>query len=491
MSDEIDSKDKGNDEAFASIGKIQDEAAKRKIVAGDDIDLNMPEQWLNQYSLAPMFFTTKAWFIFSIALALVVANGLSHWLYQIFVGMGVTDLRPPVFWGMYIATFVFWVGVSHSGTIVSSLLRLTSANWRRPILRGAEAMTAFSLIVAGMFPMIHVGRLWRVYYMFPLPNQRELWPNFRSPLAWDMTAISVYLTGSMIFLYVGLLPDIALARDLCPRGNWRKKYLTVLALGWRGTHHTWNVYEHVSTYLAVFILLIAPSVHTIVSWDFAMSITPGWHTTIFGPYFVVGAIYSGVAGVITLMVVLRWIFDLDEIIRQVHLKNLAKLLLVIAILWSYFYFAEFITAWYAKDPVEWRIWEYQWERFPHLLIIMLGGDALVITLLCFSYVRTSPKILFVVTIIVNIGMYVERYLIVVPILSHRDNAFTWTDYFPSQVELAIAAGALAGFLLLYAIFAKLLPIVTVADIREGKVVSGDIKVGNVFARVRAEVEDHE
>jgi len=489
MDGEKGSEEIENGDTMASLESIQAEAAKRHIVAGQDIDLTMPEQWLNQYALAPMFFTTRAYFIFTIALSLVVASGLASWGYQIIYGMGVTDLRPPVFWGMYIATFVFWVGVSHSGTIVSSLLRLTQANWRRPILRGAEAMTAFSLIVAGMFPLIHIGRVWRVYYMFPLPNQRELWPNFRSPLAWDMVAVSVYLASSMIFLYVGLLPDIALARDLCPKKNWRKKYLTVLSLGWRGTHHTWNVYEKVSTYLAVFILLIAPSVHTIVSWDFAMSITPGWHTTIFGPYFVVGAIYSGVAGVITLMVVLRWVFDLEEIIRYVHLRNLAKLLLVIALLWTYFYFCEFITAWYAKNPIEWRIWEHMWERYSHLLIIMLGGDVFVITMLSFSKVRSSPILLFIVTVLINIDMYIERYLIVAPTLSHRDNAFTWTDYVPSPVELTIAAGAFAGFFLLYAVFAKLLPIVTVADIREGKVISGDIRIGNTYVRVRASVEE--
>jgi molybdopterin-containing oxidoreductase family membrane subunit len=324
--------------------------------------------------------------------------------------------------------------------------------------------------------------------MFPFPNQRELWPNFKSPLAWDMIAIGVYLVSSMIFLYSGLLPDIALARDLCPKNNWRKKYLTIFALGWRGTHHGWKVYEKASTYLAIFILLIAPSVHTIVSWDFAMSITPGWHTTIFGPYFVVGAIYSGVAGVITLMVCLRWIFGLEEIIRFIHLRNLAKLLLVIALLWTYFYFTEFLMAWYAKNPVEWRIWEYQWERYSHLVIIMLGGNVIAITMLCFSKVRSSPISLFIVTIIINIDMYIERYLIVVPVLSHRDNAYTWTDYVPSLVEVSIAAGAMALFLLLYAVFAKLLPIITVADVREGKVVSGDLRIGNALVRVRASLE---
>lgn len=479
-------------ERFPSLAEIREAAAKARVITqGEEIDLSMPESWLNQYSLTPMFYTTKAYFIFTIPLGMVVACGATAWMYQIVVGMGVTDLRPPVFWGMYIATFVFWVGVSHSGTIVSSLLRLTKANWRRPILRGAEAMTAFSLIVAGFFPMLHLGRLWRVYYMLPLPNQRQLWPNFQSPLAWDMAAISIYLTSSMIFLYVGLLPDIALARDLMPRGNWRKWYLTILSLGWRGSHHEWRVYEKTSTFMAIFILMIAPSVHTIVSWDFAMSITPMWHTTIFGPYFVVGAIYSGVAGVITLMVVLRWVFDLDEIIRLVHLRNLSKLLLAIAILWTYFYFVEFITDWYANNPVEFRIWEYQWERFPHLLIIMVGGDLLAIAALSFHTIRSSPTPLFIVTILINIDMYIERYLIVVPVLSHRDNAYTWTDYSPSIVEWTIAAAALSLFILLYAIFAKLLPIVTVADIREGKVVSGDVRIGNTWVRVHASVEEEE
>lgn len=479
----------GHHEEFPSLEKIRDAAIKSKVDAGQDIDLSMPEMWLNQYALSPMFYTTKAYFIFTIALSSVVAWGAAAWGYQILYGMGVSGLHPPIFWGLYIATFVFWVGLSHSGTIVSSLLRLSQANWRRPILRGAEAMTAFSLMVAGLFPMIHLGRLWRVYYMFPLPNQRMLWPNFRSPLTWDMTAISVYLTSSMCFLYVGLLPDIALARDLCPKNNWRKGYLTVLALGWRGTHHGWRVYEKVSTYLAIFILLIAPSVHTIVAWDFSMSITPGWHTSILGPYFVVGAIYSGVAGVITLMVVLRWVFGLEEIIRFIHLRNLAKLLLVISLIWTYFYFVEFLTAWYAKNPVEWRIWEWQWERFPHLLLFMLLGDVFAITMLCFAKVRTTPLLLFIVTIVINIDMYIERYLIVVPVLTHRDDAFTWTDYLPSWVEVSIAAGAFAFFLLLYAIFAKLLPVVTVADIREGKVVSGDIRIGNAWVRIRANVED--
>ncbi len=472
-----------------SLEELRGIAARKGQLKGLDIDLTMPEAWLNQYSLSPMFYTTKAYFAFTLALSSVVAWGVACWGYQIYFGMGVTGLRPPIFWGMYISTFVFWVGLSHSGTIVSSLLRLTKANWRRPVLRGAEAMTAFSLMVASVFPLIHLGRIWRIYYMFPLPNQRFLWPNYLSPLSWDMLAISVYLTASMTFLYTGLLPDVALARDLCPRGNWRIKYLTVLSLGWRGTHRQWHVYEKASTLLAVGVLLIAPSVHTIVAWDFSMSITPGWHTTIFGPYFVVGAIYSGVAGVISLMILLRWIFGLDQIIRVVHLYNLAKLELVMALCWAYFYFVEFMTAWYANNPVEFRIWQYQWERFPHLMVIMLGGTAFAILMLSFHKVRTSPPWLFLITVLINVGMYIERYLIVIPVLTHRDNAYTWTDYTPSFVEISVALGALAFFLLLYAVFSKLLPVVTVADIREGKIITGDVRIGNREVRVYADVEE--
>lgn len=467
-----------------SFEDVRDTAVQKGALAtGGEIDLKKSEEWLNEASLRPMFVTTRAWFIYTLALGSIMAWGAAAWLYQTFVGMGVTGLRPPIFWGMYIATFVFWVGVSHSGTIVSSLLRLAKANWRRPILRGAEAMTAFSLMVAGLFPILHVGRVWRLYYMFPLPNERQLWMNFRSPLAWDMMAISVYLTASMIFLFVGLLPDIAVARDYCPQGHWKKKYLTILSLGWRGTSNQWHIYEKASMFLAIFVLLIAPSVHTIVSWDFAMSITPGWHTTIFGPYFVVGAIYSGVAGVITLMVLLRWLFKMEDVIRIMHLESLAKLELTMAIIWSYFYFVEFITGWYAHNPVEFRIWEYQWERFPHLILIMLGGTAFAIIALSWHKVRTSPIWLFCVTILINVGMYIERYLIVVPILTHRDNAYTWTDYFPSWVELSVAAAAIAYFLFLYALFAKLLPIITIADIREGKIITTIMRLGNTHVRV--------
>jgi len=475
----------GNVEILPSIEDLRAPAQGSAQSGYDDADIHLPERRFNDDSLRPMFETSPAYFKLVAGLSAVIAFGVGAFSIQLVYGMGVTGLHQPVFWGIYISTFVFWVGVSHSGTIVSSILRLSHANWRRPILRGAEAMTAFSLMVAGLFPLIHVGRQWRVYYMFPLPNQRGLWPNFVSPLMWDMMAISVYLTSALTFLYIGLLPDIAVARDrTTASGSWKRRYLRVMALGWRGSNREWAVYNRASTYIAVIILLIAPSVHTIVSWDFAMTMTPGWHTTIFGPYFVVGAIYSGVAGVVMLMILIRKIFNLGHIIRDLHFDCLGQLLLVIAIIWSYFYFCEFNVTWFSHKPEEMAVWDWQAERFPHMLWIMLGGSALAIALLGFRKIRTNLTAMLAISILINIGMYCERYLIVVPTLSHRDNPFKWTDYAPSFVELSVVAGSFCYFALLYAVFIKLFPIITMADVKEGVVISGDMRFGRHAVRVQ-------
>ncbi|HJM82834.1 MAG TPA: NrfD/PsrC family molybdoenzyme membrane anchor subunit [Nitrospinota bacterium] len=484
-SDAVTAGGHGDISLLPELEAFRDPKSKAARASYDDADIYRDEKSFNEHTLAPMFTTSRAYFVFVIALGIVIANGFAWFVAQTFLGMGQTNMHEPLFWGAYIATFVFWVGMSHSGTIVSSILRLSQANWRRPILRAAEAMTAFSLLVAGMFPLVHVGRLWRVYYMFPLPNQRELWPNFKSPLMWDMMAIGIYLTGSMTFLFIGLLPDLAVARDKAIReNNWRRHYLSFLSLGWRGSHREWSVYNKASMFLAVAILCIAPSVHTIVSWDFAMTMTPGWHTTIFGPYFVVGAIYSGIAAVITLMISLRWIFKLDDVIRTLHIDCLAKLLIVIAIIWTYFYFCEFNVVWYSQKPEEWGIWEWQAERFGSFLWIMVGGSVLSIFLMSWRKIRTNMVAMFFITLLVNVGMFIERYLIVVPILSHRDSAYMWTDYVPSVTELSIIVGSFAYFVLLYALFLKLFPIVTMADVKEGVIVSGDVKLGRHAVRMQ-------
>src|SRR6267378_7223044 len=233
----------------------------------------------------------------------IVATGLAAWVYQLRQGMGVTGLQRPVFWGFYIVDFVFWIGISHAGTLISAILRLTDAGWRKPVTRAAEAITVFCLMIGGMFPIIHLGRAWFFYWLIPYPNERLIWPNFRSPLVWDLSAIITYVTGSVIYLYLPLIPDMAqLAEHNVP---WRRKLYRALSLGWTGSDREWHALERAMKLMAGLILAVAVSVHTVVAWDFAMSVAPLWHSTIFGPYFVVGAIFSGIAALLIVMVIIR------------------------------------------------------------------------------------------------------------------------------------------------------------------------------------------
>jgi len=405
------------------------------------------------------------WFLLAFGLGAVVAFGLYAFAIQVTTGMGVTGINRPVMWGMYIINFVFWVGLSHSGTMVSAILRLSHAGWRRPILRGAEAMTVFSITVGGLFPLIHLGRNWVFYYMLPYPTQYGLWPNFRSPLLWDMMAINTYIIGSTIFLYVGMLPDLALVRDRSSR--WKKLIFATLALGWRGTAQQWRAFARASTMLAALIIPVAVSVHSIVAWDFAVTLVPGWHSTIFAPYFVIGAITSGVAAVITLMIIIRKAFRLQDYLKPLHFDNMGKLLLAVTLLWSYFYFADILTVWYAHEPIEWEVFSFMASKYGVLLFIMLLGNTLLpVPLLCFKKVRRSIPAMLGITLLVNVAMFTERFLIIVPSLSHKNIPFVWGSYTPSWVELAIMAAAFAGFALLYTLFSRFFPIVAITDVRE-------------------------
>ncbi|WP_303721734.1 NrfD/PsrC family molybdoenzyme membrane anchor subunit [Malonomonas rubra] len=420
---------------------------------------------MNREMLSSMSPPTWRWYLLAAVLGAVVAFGLYAFTVQVTTGMGVTGINRPVMWGIYIISFVFWVGLSHSGTMVSAILRLSKASWRRPILRGAEAMTVFSISVAGLFPLIHLGRNWIFYYLLPYPNQRGLWPNFRSPLLFDMVAINTYIIGSTIFLYIGLLPDLAVVRD-CSSG-WKKKIYAILAMGWRGSAEQWQVFSRGSTLLACLIIPVAVSVHSIVAWDFAVTLVPGWHSTIFAPYFVIGAITSGVAAVITLMIVIRKLFKLEEFLQPVHFDNMAKLLLAVCLLWSYFYFSEVFTTWYAHKPIEWEIFSFMSSRYGIMLLIMMLGNTIVpIIGLCFRQVRRSLPALLVITLLVNLAMFIERFLIVVPSLSHKNIPFIWGSYTPSWVELAIMVASFALFFLLYTLFAKFFPILAITDVRE-------------------------
>lgn len=408
---------------------------------------------------------TWRWYLLATALGAVVAGGLYAFSYMVMTGMVVTGLNRPVMWGILIINFVFWVGLSHSGTMVSAILRLSQANWRRPILRGAEAMTVFSIMVGGLFPLIHLGRNWVFYYILPYPNQYGLWPNFRSPLLWDMMAITTYIIGSSLFLYLGLLPDLAVARDRA--AGWRRLPLAILALGWRGTAQQWQSFGRASTLMACLIIPVAVSVHSIVAWDFAVTLVPGWHSTIFPPYFVIGAITSGVAAVITLMIIIRKVFHLEAFLQPLHFDNLAKLLLAVTLLWSYFYFAEVFTTWYGHQPIEWEVFRFMADQYRAFLVIMLLGNSVVpISCLIWRRVRRSIPALLVISLLVNVAMFIERFLIIVPSLSHKNMPFIWGAYTPTWVEMTIMAAAFSGFALLYMLFAKFFPIMAITDVRE-------------------------
>jgi Ni/Fe-hydrogenase subunit HybB-like protein len=420
---------------------------------------------MNDEMLSSLRPPTLRWYALAAFLGGVVALGLYAFTHQMLTGMSVTGLDRPVMWGLYIINFVFWVGLSHSGTMVSAILRLSRANWRRPILRAAEAMTVFSITVAGLFPLIHLGRNWVFFYLIPYPNQRGLWPNFRSPLLWDAMAITTYIIGSSLFLYLGMLPDLAVVRDRST--GWRRTLYGILAAGWRGTAREWVIYQQASTLMAALIIPVAVSVHSIVAWDFAVTVVPGWHSTIFPPYFVIGAILSGVAAVITLMIIVRKAFHLEEYLTPLHFDNMGKLLLVISLLWSYAYFVEVQTTWYAHEPIEWEVFSFMSGTYtPALFLMLVCNSLLPVTALCFRRVRRSIGAMLVITLLVNVGMFIERFLIIVPSLSHKNMPFVWGTYRPSWVEISITAAAFAGFALLYTFFAKLFPMVALSDVRE-------------------------
>jgi Ni/Fe-hydrogenase subunit HybB-like protein len=387
------------------------------------------------------------------------------WFYQIVTGIGVSGLMSPVGWGVYITTFVFWVGIAHSGTLISAILFLFRAPWRQSIYRAAEAMTVFAVMTAGLFPLIHLGRVWHGYWLIPYPNERFLWPNFRSPLLWDVFAVTTYFTVSAVFFYLGTLPDVAAARDQA--SGWRKKLYTVVALGWRGTDREWHHFGKAYVFLAAFATPLVLSVHSVVSWDFAMSIVPGWHATIFAPYFVAGAIFSGVAMVITLTVPLRKIFKLEAYLTVRHFDAMAKLILLTSLIVLYAYLTEFFMAWYSGEEVERSsFWNRLFGPYWWATWIMLVCNGLVPILLWFRRVRHSIPALFVISLFINIGMWFERFVIIVTSLSHEYMPFAWGLYRPSVTEMAIVAGSFGWFFFWFLLFTRILPPVAIAELKE-------------------------
>ena len=388
------------------------------------------------------------------------------WIIQIYYGQGITGLNTPNFWGIYLTNFVFWIGISHSGTLLSAILFITKTPWRRSIYRSAEAMTFFSVLTAAIFIFVHMGRPWNFYWTMPYPNTRQLWLNFQSPLMFDVFAISAYMTSSVIFLYFGSIPDLAAVRDRVT--GWRKEVYTVLALGWRGTDSEWHWLYKAYTFFAVFIIPLAVSVHSIVSWDFALSKVPGLSKTIFAPYFVVGAIYSGSAGIVTLMLAFRKALKLEKYITLLHFDKLCLLLLVMSLLWSYINVVEVFTGWYANTSAENEtlIFRMLTKPYAYMYWLMILTNTVMPLLFIYKGFRRNIYIALIVSVGINVGMWIERYLILTTSLPRKFLPNMWNLYTPSWVEISMTLGSFCFFTMLFLLFIKLWPSVSIYEVKE-------------------------
>lgn len=409
--------------------------------------------------IAPILETGRNFYIVTGILLSIVAWAVFVWLLQLRHGLGLTGLNYPVMWGIYITNFVFFIGLSHAGTLISAILRLCKAEWRRAITRCAEVLTVLVLFIGMSNIILDLGREDRLLNVLKHPH-------LRSPLLWDVISVSTYLAASSIYLFLPLIPDIALMRDFTTKRRW---FYRTLALGWSGTPRQWRVLERAITVMAVIVLPIAVSVHTVVSWVFGMTIQPMWHSTIFGPYFVAGAIFSGIAALIVAMAVLRWAYGLGEYFKEVHFRNLGALLLVMTLLWFYFTFAEFLTTYYGGEPVHMRVFDAKlWGPYAPLFWgMVLCCFIIPFGILAPNRTRNIPGTV-IASIFVMIGMWLERYLIVVPTLINPRLPIARGVYYPTWVELSLTAGCFAAFILLYALFSKVFPIISVWEIREGR-----------------------
>ena len=408
---------------------------------------------------------TPLYVIAVLACAGLVGAAFAALLVQTYWGLGTTGLMHPVMWGVYITTFVFWVGIAHAGTLISAILFLFRATWRNAINRGAEAMTVFAVITAGLFPLIHIGRLWKFYFMLPYPNQRGLWTNFKSPLEWDVFAVNTYMTISILFFIVGLIPDMAAARDRVT--DWRRHLYAALALGWRGTAEQWRHHSRAVLHLSGLATPLVLSVHSVVSWDFAMSVVPGWHTTIFAPYFVAGAIFSGMAMVITVLVPVRKAFHLEPYIRDVHFDNMGKFIVLTSTIVGYAYGVEYFMAWYSANPYEqMSFWHRAFGDYWWATWIMIICNVVVPLPLWIKKVRLHIPTVWVMTIFINIGMWFERYVIITTGLAHDYDPAAWGYYTPSWVEMTILLGSFGWFFMLFLIFLRMFPIIAIQEEKE-------------------------
>ena len=407
----------------------------------------------------------KLWYV-----TLVISATLAGMLmmlvgYLIITGVGVWGNNSPVMWGWPIVNFVFWVGIGHAGTLISAILFLFRQKWRTSINRFAEAMTIFAVVCAGLYPGIHIGRVWLAYWLFPIPNQMEMWPQFRSPLLWDVFAVSTYFSVSLMFWYVGLIPDLATMRD---RSTNRIKAIAYgfFSLGWRGSMRHWHRYERAYLLLAALATPLVLSVHSVVSFDFATSQLPGWHTTIFPPYFVAGAIFSGFAMVLTLAIPARQIWGLKNFITMRHLENMNKIILLTGTMVGYAYGTEFFIAWYSGELYEKFAFvnrafgQYYWAYW-----IMVSCNVISPQLFWVKRFRTNIWIMFTVSIFVNIGMWFERFVIIVTSLAQDFLPGSWGYFSPTWVDIMTFVGTFGLFMTLFLLFIRYLPVLAIAEIK--------------------------
>jgi Ni/Fe-hydrogenase subunit HybB-like protein len=417
--------------------------------------------------------TPRLWVILLALAVSVLCLLLGSLVRLVGLGTGVWGLNTtvgwawdiPVGWAFDITNFVFWIGIGHAGTLISAILFLFRQKWRTSINRAAEAMTVFAVLAAAVYPVFHMGRVWLAYWLLPVPNQMGVWPNFKSPLFWDVCAVSTYATISFLFWYVGLVPDLATLRD---RAKSRAKQIVygILALGWRGSHRHWLTYEKAYLLFAGLSTPLVLSVHTIVSFDFAVSVIPGWHTTIFPPYFVAGAIFSGFGMVVTLMVIARRAFGLEGLITIRHLENMNKIILATGTMVGYAYGMEFFIAWYSGNPYERFVFlnralgPYAWAYWT-----MVSCNVIFPQLFWFEKVRTSVPLMFAISILVNVGMWFERFVIVVTSL-HRDYLpSSWTYFRPSVTDVTTFIGTFGLFFTLFLLFLRYLPMIAVSEVK--------------------------
>ena len=409
--------------------------------------------------------TTKGWLLGFAAAFTLLMLFLVAVSYLLVKGVGIWGVNIPIAWAFAITNFVWWIGIGHAGTLISAILLLLHQKWRTSINRFAEAMTLFAVACAGMFPLLHLGRPWVFYYLLPYPNPMWMWPQFRSPLVWDVFAVSTYATVSLLFWFVGMIPDLATLRDKAKKRASQIIY-GVLAMGWRGSSVHWSRYETASLLLAGLATPLVVSVHTVVSFDFSIAIVPGWHSTIFPPYFVAGAIYSGFAMVLTLSIPIRKYYQLEGLITMRHLETMAKVMLATGIIVAYGYMMETFMAFYSGNPSDrYMIMNRMVGPYKYVYWTLIACNIAIPQALWSRKIRRSVLPLFIISLVVNVGMWLERFVIIVVSLHREYLPSKWDMYYPTRWDWATYVGTIGLFLTLFYLFIRFLPMISIVEVR--------------------------